>query len=141
MRKAKSRRRQEKRNTAYHSEKKREAPVLVGRSIPKIRKLSWTFNESPDPTDVKYADKDIASVFERAGVFDSSDSIRNPLQYISHPAGIECIQVTEHMNFNLGNAVKYIWRAPYREDQIRDLKKAAWYILREVSRLEQKKEE
>lgn len=39
------------------------------------------------------------------------DSVDHPVHYGSHPSGIECIEVTRHMSFNRGNAVKYIWRA------------------------------
>lgn len=61
----------------------------------------------------------------------------NPNHYRSHPSGVECIQITEHMNFTLGNAVKYIWRAGLKsEDPIEDLKKARWYVEREIARLE-----
>lgn len=60
----------------------------------------------------------------------------NPPHYQQHPSGIECIQITEHMNFCLGNAVKYIWRADLKHsDPIQDLQKAKWYIEREIARL------
>jgi hypothetical protein len=60
----------------------------------------------------------------------------NPPHYRSHASGIEAIQVTEHMNFCLGNAVKYIWRAGLKaDDPIQDLQKAKWYIEREIARL------
>jgi hypothetical protein len=62
------------------------------------------------------------------------DPINHPRHYTSHPSGIECIQVTEHMGFNLGNAVKYIWRADLKGDLVEDLKKAIWYIEREIDR-------
>lgn len=63
------------------------------------------------------------------------DSI-NPSHYKDHPSGIECIQITEHMGFCLGNAMKYIWRADLKHDDggIEDLKKAQWYINREVEK-------
>lgn len=65
-----------------------------------------------------------------------SDPINHPSHYTSHPSGIECIQVTEHMNFNLGNALKYIWRAGLKtDDPIGDLAKASWYIEREMKRI------
>jgi len=64
------------------------------------------------------------------------DPVNNPVHYTDHPSGIECIQVTEHMNFNLGNAIKYIWRAALKGKQLEDLKKAMWYINREVERIE-----
>jgi hypothetical protein len=61
----------------------------------------------------------------------------NPTHYRKHPSGVECITVTEHMPFNLGNAVKYIWRAGEKPDAntVDDLKKAAWYVNREIERL------
>lgn len=62
----------------------------------------------------------------------------NPSHYKAHPSGIECIQITEFMNFNLGNAIKYIWRAGLKDpsNSIEDLSKALWYIEREISRLQ-----
>lgn len=66
----------------------------------------------------------------------ANDSIHKPKHYTEHPSGIECIQVTEHMGFNLGNAIKYIWRCDLKKDAIEDLKKAKWYIDREINRRE-----
>ena len=61
----------------------------------------------------------------------------NPAHYRSHASGVECIQITEHLGFCLGNAVKYIWRAGEREAKtIEDLRKAVWYLEREIARLE-----
>lgn len=60
----------------------------------------------------------------------------NPKHYRSHPSGTECIEISEHMNFCLGNALKYIWRAGLKsEDQTEDLRKAKWYIEREIERV------
>lgn len=68
-----------------------------------------------------------------------TDPINHPTHYNSHGSGVECITVTEHMNFNLGNAVKYIWRAGLKsEDAVVDLQKARWYIEREIARLQPK---
>ena len=60
----------------------------------------------------------------------------NPSYYTDHPSGIECIQITEHMSFNLGNAIKYIWRADLKNNDggIEDLTKAKWYIDREIKK-------
>lgn len=64
------------------------------------------------------------------------DLVNHPKHYTSHPSGVECIQITEHMGFNLGNAVKYIWRAGLKNDKtIQDLEKAKFYIEREIKRL------
>ena len=66
------------------------------------------------------------------------DPVNHPQHYTSHPSGVECIQVTEHMNFCRGNAVKYIWRAGEKGNEVEDLKKARWYLDREIARLEAK---
>lgn len=63
------------------------------------------------------------------------DPVNHPSHYTSHPSGVECITVVEHMSFNAGNAVKYIWRAGLKDGQIQDLEKARWYINREIDRL------
>lgn len=67
-----------------------------------------------------------------------SDVVNKPYHYTGHPSGVECIEITEHMNFNVGNAIKYIWRAGYKGGQdkhVEDLQKAAWYINREIERV------
>ena len=64
-----------------------------------------------------------------------TDTVNNPKHYTSHPSGVECIEITEHMNFCLGNAVKYVWRASLKGKEIEDLRKARWYIDREIQRL------
>lgn len=65
-----------------------------------------------------------------------TDMVNHPSHYTSHPSGVEVIQITEHMNFCLGNAIKYIMRAEHKGKQIEDLKKAVWYINREIERLQ-----
>jgi Protein of unknwon function (DUF3310) len=64
-----------------------------------------------------------------------SDAVNHPQHYNSHPSGVEAITVTEHMNFNVGNAMKYLWRSEHKNG-LEDLKKARWYIDREIQRLE-----
>jgi len=64
------------------------------------------------------------------------DPVNHPKHYNNHPSGIECIDVVEHMGFNLGNAIKYIWRADLKNDVIEDMKKAIWYINREIQKRE-----
>lgn len=71
------------------------------------------------------------------------DPVNKPSHYCSHPSGIEAIQVTEHMNFCIGNAIKYLWRAGLKTEdgldakmkQIQDMEKAIWYIEREIERV------
>jgi hypothetical protein len=62
----------------------------------------------------------------------AENNATNPKHYRSHPSGIECIQITEHMPFCEGNAIKYIWRAGLKDDKLQDLEKAAWYIARAI---------
>lgn len=62
--------------------------------------------------------------------------VNHPKHYNAHPSGVECIDIVEAYNFNLGNAIKYIWRAGLKSDNpIEDLEKARWYIDRELTRL------
>jgi hypothetical protein len=82
-----------------------------------------------------------------------SDSMRSCVSFkdkalvgqslVDHPShynvgGIEVIDFIEawELNFSLGSAVKYIARAPYKGKQLEDLRKAAWYINREIARIE-----
>jgi len=66
-----------------------------------------------------------------------NDSVNHPKHYKSHPSGIECITITEHMNFNIGNAMKYLWRAGLKdaETNVQDLEKTVWYVNREIERI------
>jgi hypothetical protein len=63
--------------------------------------------------------------------------VSSPSHYTSHPSGVECITITEHFSFNLGNAMKYVWRAGLKRTspKVQDLQKAVWYIEREIERL------
>ena len=61
-------------------------------------------------------------------------AVDHPEHYNKHPSGIECIDVVEHMSFNVGNAVKYLWRADYKGAPIEDLEKAVWYLKREIDK-------
>jgi Protein of unknwon function (DUF3310) len=65
-----------------------------------------------------------------------NDPVNHPKHYTSHPSGVECIQVTEHFNFCIGNAIKYLWRAGEKGEYVQDLQKAKWYIDRELTRFE-----
>lgn len=71
------------------------------------------------------------------------DQVNHPEHYTSHPSGVECIAITEHHDFCVGNAIKYLWRAGLKidngiseaEKQVEDLRKAVWYINREISKI------
>lgn len=62
-----------------------------------------------------------------------TDVVNNPEHYKSHPSGVQCITITEHMGFCLGNVIKYVWRADMKGG-VEDLRKARWYIEREIAR-------
>jgi hypothetical protein len=64
-----------------------------------------------------------------------NDPVNHPKHYTEHPSGVECIEITEYMNFCVGNAIKYLWRAGLKGEQIEDLRKARWYIDREIARI------
>lgn len=72
-----------------------------------------------------------------------NDQVNHPKHYTSDPSGIECIDITRHRNFNIGNAIKYLWRTGLKEDkdrklidkQVEDLNKAVWYLVDEIHRL------
>lgn len=66
------------------------------------------------------------------------DAVNHPKHYTSHASGVECITITEHFGFNLGNVIKYLWRAEEKGAPIEDLKKAAWYLNREIQKREAK---
>lgn len=71
------------------------------------------------------------------------DNVNHPKHYTSHPSGIECIEVTRHYCFSVGNAIKYLWRAGLKTDagrdgvekEIEDLNKAIWYIKDRIKQL------
>ena len=69
-----------------------------------------------------------------------SENINKPKHYTSHPSGVECIQIAEHHDFLIGNAIKYLWRAGIKstDTEIQDLKKAIWYIERKIKLLGEK---
>ncbi len=70
----------------------------------------------------------------------TQEAVNHPAHYCSDLSGVECIQVVEHRNFCIGNAIKYLWRAGLKGDgdsdkHVEDLKKSIWYIQREIERL------
>ena len=75
-----------------------------------------------------------------------ASNIDHPVHYNSHPSGVECIDIAEHHNFNVGNAIKYIWRAGLKKEQglsdlekeLEDIDKAIWYLTRHRNNLDNK---
>jgi hypothetical protein len=68
------------------------------------------------------------------------DAVHHPSHYTSHPSGVECIDIIEHFVTNIGNAVKYLWRAGMKDDLLQDLEKARWYVDREIGRVKAQRE-
>ena len=70
-----------------------------------------------------------------------TDPVNHPTHYTSHPSGVECIEITRHMTFNLGNVIKYIWRGGLKDisPELEDLQKAKWYLEDEIKRVSELK--
>ena len=87
----------------------------------------------PEEDDRPYLKK----VYEDRGVPNKpGDSVNHPKHYNMHPSGVECIEIVEHLPFNLGNAIKYLWRSSFKDKFVEDINKSIWYLKREVARLE-----
>ncbi len=64
-----------------------------------------------------------------------ADPVERPAHYTRF-GGPEPIEIAEHLSFCLGSVLKYIARAGHKDDAIQDLKKARFYLNREIARLE-----
>lgn len=65
------------------------------------------------------------------------DVVNHPPHYQGFSNGAEVIDITENLNFNLGNVVKYVSRAGRKTDSpVEDLRKAQWYLNRELARID-----
>ena len=73
-------------------------------------------------------DTDICGPLDAAE--DAEDVVNHPPHYTSHPSGLECYDITRHLDFTTGNAVKYLWRSSLKGKALEDLQKAEWYINR-----------
>lgn len=78
----------------------------------------------------------------------ASDAVNHPSHYNNGEfwhskcgKPVECIDIVRHMDFNIGNAVKYLWRAGKKNDELEDLRKANWYIADRICELEREREE
>ena len=90
----------------------------------------------PERTIEEITRESLQIIADGMGLDVKNDPVNHPRHYTEHPSGVECIQITEHMGFCLGNAIKYIWRADLKGNSIEDLKKARWYLDREISKRE-----
>lgn len=73
------------------------------------------------------------------GIQEAVDNVNHPPHYKKYP--VEVIEITEQLDFNRGNAVKYILRAGHKVgvDEAEDLSKAAWYIARALEKLKKER--
>ena len=85
---------------------------------------------------VHYIDNTDCTVKFEVG-YKVNDTVNHPAHY-NQIAGIECIDVARHFDFNLGNSLKYIWRAYHKGATIEDLEKAVWYLQDEIKMLREK---
>lgn len=79
------------------------------------------------------------TVKENGDVIQNVEMVNHPDHYNLDPSGVECIDIVRHRNFNVGNAIKYLWRAGLKGDEsktVEDLRKAVFYINDEIERLE-----
>ena len=121
------------------AELKKRHPHYVGAGVSitdVVGDLLDIIRETEDSDPVARVDAALAQ--HRARTHGESETVNHPAHYNAPPSGVECITVTEHMTFNVGNAVKYLWRAGHKGSTVEDLKKAAWYVQREIERLERK---
>jgi hypothetical protein len=81
------------------------------------------FTDGPDPAPALTA------------IAQAVDNVNHPPHYKKYP--VEVIEITEQLDFNRGNAVKYILRAGHKAgvDELEDLSKAAWYVNRAIEKL------
>lgn len=101
--------------------------------------IIWKEREITDIWDGKWCAEEITNKEIDELHSDIPSQVEHPEHYTTHPSGIECITITKHMNFCLGNAIKYIWRAGLKGNAIEDLQKAIQYLEFEINRIGAKK--
>ena len=88
------------------------------------------------PGEVASPDPALELIREQNRILHGAETVDHPAHYNGNPSGVECITVVEWMTFNVGNAVKYLWRCFDKGDPVENLRKAIWYCEREIQRLE-----
>ena len=114
-----------------HRECKLENPKYCGDTRNDGKSINYKLVEQCKPKDMEQKEEV------------NTDNVNHPKHYTSHPSGIECIEITRHHNFDIGNAIKYLWRAGLKSEegmedsdkQAEDLNKAIWYIKDEIKRI------
>lgn len=124
-------------DTAFTENELRPAEIVPLFDLPKVKTgdtvhlMKRTRNEKPEVGDKV----EIHSYI----VGEAIDSVNYPAHYNRFP--VEVIEFTEQLDFNKGNAVKYLARAGYKEgvDELEDLSKAAWYVNRAIEKLKKER--
>ena len=110
----------------------------IDRTLRTVQK--YEAGEILPPVDIIYKINDIfGGEFMLTFEIEEKEMVDHPSHYNQ---GIETIEYIESwsMNFNTGNVIKYVTRAGYKDNQLEDMKKAMWYLQREIDRLENKGE-
>lgn len=96
---------------------------------------------APYPITVDFEDRGqvLFAENELTLIEEATDNVNHPSHYTSHPSGVECITIVRHYNFNVGGAIKYLWRNGLKDEdaQVEDLQKAVWLIQDEIKRLQE----
>jgi len=122
---------------------KRACEELNMRAKAVQEEIQGTFNNSKRPgfTNEKgdFIDSLSYGIQDREHIF-PNDEVNHPKHYTTHPSGVECIEIAEHLDFCIGNAIKYLWRAGLKDEDtsIVDLQKAIFYINRKIKLLDEK---
>jgi hypothetical protein len=76
------------------------------------------------------------------GVAAPYETVNHPKHYNSHPSGIECIEIIRHFSFNIGAAIKHLWRLGTKPgaSALEDIEKAIWYLQDEANRIRKENE-
>ena len=118
-----------------------DVAIFMGEDIAFVRQVVYRLKHKLKPIKVAKSFKDIPKLLgkvwegEIAPQKAESDMVNHPKHY--NVGGIETIDFIEakKLDYNLGNAVKYISRADHKGDRVQDLKKALWYVERAIMSL------
>lgn len=114
-----------------------DSPLAAWTGSPQDGTPGWA-EQPPVPVETNPTTTAPTLIQTRTGhVIRPGEAVNHPQHYNDHPAGVECIDVVEHMSFNVGNAMKYMWRAGLKPgaEHKQDLEKAVWYLQREIARV------
>lgn len=131
------------REAIAHLKEHKKAGHDIGGAIKKIKNEYADLDTSIEPYVRSEEEKEqIRKLMRESRKLQPSepDLVNHPPHYTSDPSGVEAITVLRHRNYNIGNAMKYLWRAGLKnqETHVQDLQKAIFYINDEINRLNNK---